>query len=114
MPSRPWAISSDSDPSAHEIVAIVVLQQVDAPLGEQPRVAIFVTERGLATRTRLGPRRAVDAELEAERVDLVAERSHAGREGFRVGTQVALLVTAEQLPAVVDVHMVVAEISEAC
>ena len=46
-------------------------------------------------------------------MDALAERRHAGRESFRIGAHVAVLIAAEQLPAVVDVDVIVAQIGEA-
>src|SRR6185369_8630576 len=89
------------------VVAVVVLQVVDTPGGEQVRVLLFVVQRAGKTRGVAGLRAGtgVDAELQAFRVHVVGERLDAAGEPRRIGDEVARRVAGRQRPAVVDVDV---------
>ncbi len=98
-----------------EVVAVVVLEVVHAPVGELLCVAVLVAERARESRAVAGLEAGagVDAELEALGVDIVRDGLDAVREAGRVGHQLAVRVAVRQGPAVVEVDVPVAGVLEA-
>ena len=95
------------------LVAVVVLEEIDAPVGEGPRVLLLVAvARGLA-RAGPGARRRVEAELQALRVDVLGERGDAARELVRVPREAPFGGAPVRLPKVVDHDVPVARLPEA-
>ena len=93
-------------------VAPVVFQIVDAPRRVLQRVLIFVAETagpsGASLRSGIG----INAELQPERMNVVADGLHAMRKALRVGDDVGIGVAAH-LPAVVNVDVDVARVFHA-
>jgi hypothetical protein len=97
-------------------LAPVVLEVVDAPVGEIERVGLLVPVRPQVTarivvvdhRAGAGPRAGVDPEREPAAVDVGGDLADAAREPVGVCDQVATAIAFVVLPAVVDDDMAVA------
>ena len=95
--------------------AKVVLDVVDAPRRIVECIHLLVAP---GTRARLALARGVagtgvDAELEAQRVDVVTQSLHAARELVLEGEDVPRDIVAGSLPAIVQVDIVVAGVAQA-
>ena len=96
------------------VEAVVVLEVVDAPVGEGLRVDLLVAEAARVAGARHGARVLVDPELESQRVHVVGGAVDAARELHRVGHQATgLRVALMGHPAVVDVDVLVARVLQA-
>jgi hypothetical protein len=95
------------------VVAVVVLQIVDPPVGEGLGVDLLVSEAGRQPLAGRGAGRGVDAELESLRVDVVGEGRDPVREVDRIRLESALRVALGRHPAVVDVDVLVAGVGHA-
>ena len=92
--------------------APVVLQVVDAPGSVLDRVLIFVPESAGPLRASHRPRVRINAELQSQRMNVVADRLHAVRKALRVDDNVSVRVAAH-LPAVVNVDVHISRIFHA-
>ena len=93
-------------------VAVIVLEVVDTPGGVGVDIDLLVTEGTGSASAGLVASIGVDAELEALGVDVVGESLHAGGETLRIfNDNVSLLITVN-LPAVIEVEVLVAELEE--
>ena len=93
-------------------VAVIVLEVVDTPGGVGVDIDLLVTEGTGSASTGLVAGIGVETELEALGVDVVGESLHAGGETLRIfDDNVGLWVTVD-LPAVVEVEVLVAELEE--
>lgn len=94
-------------------VAVVVLPEVDVPRGEELRVLHLVALRARVARARLGAGAAVEAEFQAQGVDLLRHGADAVGPFGGVGDEEARRVARLGRPAVVDVDVAVADVFEA-
>ena len=93
-------------------VAVIVLEVVDTPGGVGVDIDLLVTEGTGSASTGLVAGIGVETELEALGVDVVGESLHAGGETLRIfDDNVGLWVTVD-LPAVVEVEVLVTELEE--
>ena len=93
-------------------VAPVVLEIVDAPLRVGQRVLVFVAAAAGLAAAGFPAGIGIDAELQALRMHVVGQRFHAGGKVLGVGVDEAVRV-AFAVPAVVDVHVLVAGVFHA-
>lgn len=87
-----------------------MLPEVNAPAGKKSCVLCFSTPRPGVTRARQGTRTAVETKLQTHAVDLVRDGLDAVRPLAWVWNQVARAVSLLERPAVVDIHVLVADI----
>ena len=92
------------------VVAIVVLKVVDSPISEVLSIFFLVVEGASSFGARLGSSGRVDSELEALVVNVVSNGLHAIGESLRVGNKVTISGSLEQVPAVIQVDVLVADI----
>jgi hypothetical protein len=76
------------------------------------RILILVSEATWPSGAGLTSNVRINAELQAERMDIVGQCFDPGREPLRIGDDVAALVT-RNLPAVVDYNVLVARVFHA-
>src|SRR5438552_1886424 len=82
-------------------IAPILLNVVDAPLGEGPGIDLLGAVRAGAALAGLTPGVGVEAELEPLGMDVLRQRLHATREADRIGHEPARRAAGD-LPAVVD------------
>lgn len=102
----------DGSAEAAHVVAIVVLEIVDAPGGKALRILCFIVKRSSVSRTCEFSGTRVHAEQQILVVQSVGHSEHAVRELGLVDYEVAIIATPAR-PAVVQDDVVVAEIPQA-
>ena len=93
--------------------AVVELPVVDPPRRQRVSVLLLAAVGAGVAGAGEGPRVAVQAELQAQVVDLLRQAVHSLGELGRVGDEVARPIALLQRPAVVDVDVDVAQVLEA-
>ncbi len=93
-------------------VAVIVLEVVDTPGGVGVGIDLLVTEGTGSASAGLVAGIGVETELEALGVDVVGESLHARGEGLGVFNDDVSVVITVNLPAVIEVEVLVAELEE--
>ena len=91
-------------------VAIIVFQEIHAPVGKRLRVLELMAETARIARAGFGPHAGIHPELESEAVYVVGQVLHAVGEESRIGDQSAVRVPVLERPAVVDDDIIVTRV----
>ena len=94
------------------MIAIVILEVVNAPLSELLRIFKFMFKAARIAGASMHAAAGIDAKLESTGMYIVRNRFHPIREFDRIGDQSSLVISASLTPAVVHDDILIARLRQ--